>query len=52
MKKIVFIMLALAIGFVACKKDKDDDDEPSSPYDNITVAQSQEAFVMVTTATW
>ncbi len=46
-------MLALAIGFVACKKDKDDDDvEPTGPYDNITVAQSQEAFVMITTATW
>ena len=44
-------MLALAIGFVACKKDKDDDEDPS-PYDNITVAQSQEAFVMITSATW
>jgi Outer membrane protein Omp28 len=47
MKKLLVIMLAMSMAFVACKKE-----EETTPYDNITVAQSQEAFVLLTTATW
>lgn len=58
MKKYLLIMLALMVSFAACKKDEDDDNGQNNtgptptPYDNITVSQSQQAFVLLTTATW
>ncbi len=53
MKKLIFFLLALTIAFTACNKDKDKDDEPSGDgFSKIKITETQEAFVMLTTATW
>ncbi len=48
MNKHLLFLLLLPLALISCKKDEP---EPS-PYDQITVEQKQEAFVLVTTATW
>lgn len=50
MKKILLLVLAVSLIAVSCKKD--DDEVVTTPYDSITVSHSQEAFVLLTTATW
>ncbi|PLW94143.1 MAG: hypothetical protein C0592_03905 [Marinilabiliales bacterium] len=50
MKKFLLLVLAMSFLAVSCKKDNDEVE--ATPYDNITVSQTQEAFVLLTTATW
>jgi hypothetical protein len=54
MKKSIILFLSAILITAACKKNKDEDPEPvvPGPYDNITVLQSQQAFVLISTATW
>ncbi|MFC2111365.1 Omp28-related outer membrane protein [Bacteroidota bacterium] len=52
MKKLIFFLLALTIAFAGCKKDKDDDETVDEAFNKITITKTQEAFVMLTTATW
>lgn len=51
MKKLLAALLILALFGVACDKEKDDDTK-NDPYSNITVSNQQEAYVLLTTATW
>lgn len=50
MKKLLFSLLVLAVGFSACKKESDPD--PTDDLFNFEVSNQQEAFVLLTTATW
>lgn len=50
MKKSLILLLAISFVMFSCKKDEEE--ETPNPYDNITVSQTQEAFVLLTTATW
>lgn len=50
MKKELLLLLLLPLVIFSCKKDEEE--IVPNPYDNITVSQTQEAFVLLTTATW
>lgn len=52
MKKLLLLILVIPLALVSCKKDDDDDLVLPTPYDQINVAQKQEAFVLLSTATW
>lgn len=52
MKKLLFVVLAISFIAISCKKDDEEVVIPVNPYDNITVSQTQETFVLLTTATW
>lgn len=51
MKKLLAALLLVAVFGIACDKEKDDD-IVNDPYANITVSNKQEAYVLLTTATW
>ncbi len=51
MKKALFLLLVLPFMFSSCTKD-DDQDQDQNQNKDITVSEKQEAFVMLTTATW
>lgn len=50
MKNSLLFLLLLSLVLFSCKKDEEE--VIPDPYDNITVSQTQEAFVLLTTATW
>ena len=51
MKRFTLLLLGLIVAFSACDKD-DDNDNNSSNNGNIDVKEEQEAYVLLTTATW
>ncbi len=52
MKKLALIVLIIAAVFSSCKKEDKDDDKKDDVFASITVPDKQEAFVLLTTATW
>ncbi len=52
MKKLLSILALISIVFWSCDKGTDDDPQPDDPFAKITVPTKQEAYVLLTTATW
>lgn len=52
MKRFALLLLGLIVAFSACDKEDDDNGNNSSDNSNIDVKEQQEAYVLLTTATW